>query len=67
MPFLIDSPDRKLNGDLCEEMILEHPEDESLLIMASGMSLNTTHLVGNPLMQSELDSVLSLQPEKLNL
>ena len=47
-------------------MISERPEDESLL-KGSGFSLNTTHLVGNPLLQSELESVLSLQPEKLEL
>ena len=58
-------------------MIIEKPEDESLLLKASGMSLNTTNLVGNPLMGDEedgchadgddMESVLSLQPEKLDL
>ena len=41
-------------------MILEKPEDESLLLKASGMSLNTTNLVNNPLIEDDLESVLSL-------
>jgi len=48
-------------------MILEKPEDESLLLKASGMSLNTTNLVNNPLIEDDLESVLSLQPERLDL
>ena len=47
---------------------MERPEDESLLLKQSGISLNTTNLIAsNPLMQSELESVLSLQPEKLEI
>ena len=50
-------------------MILEKPEDESMLLKASGFSLNTTNLVNNPLLEEDddLESILSLQPEKLDL
>ncbi len=48
-------------------MILERPEDESMLLKVSGLSLNTTNLANNPLIEDDLESVLSLQPEKLNL
>ena len=48
-------------------MILEKPEDESMLLKASGFSLNTTNLVGYSLIDDDLESILSLQPEKLNL
>ena len=67
VPFKLESP-QKLNDVIYEQTILEKPEDESLLLKQSGMSLNTTNLVAsNPLMQSELESVLSLQPEKLEI
>ena len=49
-------------------MILERPEDDSMLLKASGLSLNTTNLVNNPLIaDDDMESVLSLQPEKLEL
>ena len=48
-------------------MISERPEDDSMLLKASGFSLNTTNLVNNPLMDDDMESVLSLQPEKLEL
>ena len=64
-PFRIDSPLK----DVHEQMILEKPEDESMLLKASGFSLNTTNLVNNPLLEEDddLESILSLQPEKLDL
>ena len=47
---------------------ITRPEDESMLLKASGISLNTTNLVNNPLLaEDDLESVLSLQPEKLDL
>ena len=53
---------------LHEQMILERPEDDSMLLKASGLSLNTTNLVNNPLIaDDDMESVLSLQPEKLDL
>jgi hypothetical protein len=64
-PFQIENPPSKLFRDLDQEIILEKPEDESMLLKASGFSLNTTNL-GNKL-EDDLESVLSLQPEKLNL
>ena len=69
LPFKIESPQQhKLDGVIYEQTILERPEDESFLLKQSGISLNTTNLIsGNPLMQSELESVLSLQPEKLDI
>ena len=67
MPFKLDSPQR-LDRVIHEQMIEERPDDESLLLKQSGISLNTTNLIAsNPLMRSELESVLSLQPEKLEL
>ena len=38
-----------------------------MLLKGSGLSLNTTNLVGNPLMDDDLESVLSLYPERLDL
>ena len=65
--FQIDSP-VKLHNALHEDMILERPEDDSMLLKASGFSLNTTNLVNNPLMaDDDMESVLSLQPEKLDI
>ena len=66
-PFQIDSP-QKLKGVIYEQLtISERPEDESMLLKGSGLSLNTTNLVGNPLMDDDLESVLSLYPERLDL
>ena len=64
-PFQIENPTSKLFKDLDREVILEKPEDESMLLKASGFSLNTTNLVNK--LEDDLESVLSLQPEKLNL
>lgn len=73
--FQIDSSPQKKHhimnhhaAALHEDMILERPEDDSMLLKASGFSLNTTNLVNNPLIaDDDLESVLSLQPEKLDL
>ena len=66
--FQIDSPIKLHNAMLHEDMILERPEDDSMLLKASGLSLNTTNLVNNPLMaDDDMESVLSLQPEKLDI
>ena len=65
----MDSPQKLLPNFLHEDMISERPEDESMLLKASGFSLNTTNLVNNPLIadDDDMESVLSLQPEKLEL
>ena len=53
---------------LLKASCITRPEDESMLLKASGISLNTTNLVNNPLLlEDDLESVLSLQPEKLDL
>lgn len=54
--------------NLLKASSITRPEDESMLLKASGISLNTTNLVNNPLLaEDDLESVLSLQPEKLEL
>ena len=68
-PFQIDSPSKPYyNRSFHGETIPERPEDDSMLLKASGFSLNTTNMMGNnPLLDDDLESILSLQPEKLDL